>query len=462
MGKSGASAREVSPMHSHDDYYREKSAICEKNGAIPAELYEAYDVKKGLRDRNGKGVVTGITRVSKLNGYDVIDGKRVPIEGRLAYRGYDIHDLVYNHVCDGLRVEEAGYLLLFGELPNKKQLGEFRGIIADNMHLSNSFLNNVIFRENCSDIMNTMARGILELENYDKDIDNVSVEHILKQCMRIIGVAPLLAVYGYHAHNHYDRNKSLIIHRADKSLGLAENFLHILRADGKFTALEANALDAALTVHMEHGGGNNSAFTIRVVTSSGSDTYSVMAAAILSLKGPKHGGANIKVVKMIDDLKHHVHNYEDEDAIREYLKGILRKENFDKQGLIYGMGHAVYSVSDPRATILKDFVTKLAKEKNRTKELRLYERVDRIGRELLEDKKGAGFKPCINVDFYSGFLYRMLHIPEELFTPLFAVARTIGWSAHRIEEIVSSGKIIRPAYVSIAEDREYIPLDERD
>ena len=336
-------------MHSHDDYYLEKSRICKENGTIPSELYDEYDVKKGLRDRNGKGVVTGITRISKLNGYEVVDGKRVPIEGYLTYRGYDINELVFEHGDARMCFEEAAYLLLFGDLPNSAQVEEFRQIVNDNMSLPSDFVKNVIFRENCADIMNTMARGVLELANYDKAPDDTSVEHVLKQCMRIMGAAPMLAVYGYHAHNHYDHDKSLIIHRPNRKLTMAENILHMLRTDGKYTPLEARALDAALTVQMEHGGGNNSAFTTRVITSAGSDTYSTLAAAILSLKGPKHGGANVKVVRMMNDLKHNVKDVTDEAQVREYIAKLMAGEAFDRSGLVYGMGHAVYSKSDPRA-----------------------------------------------------------------------------------------------------------------
>ncbi len=449
-------------MNSHDDYYLDKSHTCESHGTIPSELYDEFDVKKGLRDKDGKGVVTGITRISKLNGFETVEGRRVPMEGKLAYRGYDINDLVYKHGQNKLRFEEAAYLLLFGELPNTAQVEEFRAIVEDNMRLPTSFLNRVIFRENCGDIMNTMARGVLELETYDKDIGNVSVEHVLKQSMRILSVAPMLAVYGYHAHNHYDKDKSLVIHRPNHKLTVAENILHMLRTDGKYSELEAAALDAALTVHMEHGGGNNSAFTTRVITSAGSDTYSVIAAAILSLKGPKHGGANIKVVQMMDDLRHHLTDIHCESQIRDYITKLMNKEAFDGSGLVYGFGHAVYSISDPRAKILKDFVVQLAKEKGYQKELALYEAVERIAPDMISERRKAPFRTCINVDYYSGFLYRMLKIPEELYTPIFAIARIAGWSAHRIEEIVSSGKIIRPAYVSIAEDREYIPLEKRE
>ena len=452
---------EASEMQNHDEYYLEKSRVCEKNGTIPSELYDKFDVKKGLRDKDNKGVVTGITRISKLNGYETVDGRRVPMEGRLAYRGYDINDLVFRHE-GSLRFEECAYLLLFGELPTPAQLEEFRAIVMDNMSVPDDFIEDVIFRRNCGDVMNTLARGVLELEIYDDDINDVSVEHILKQCIRILGTIPMVAAYGYHAHNHFDCNESLVIHRPDMNLSVAENFLRMLRKDASYTPLEAVALDAALTVHMEHGGGNNSAFTTRVITSAGSDTYSVIAGALLSLKGPKHGGANIKVVQMMADLKANVKDVTDREQIREYLTKLLKKEAFDRQGLIYGFGHAVYSMSDPRALILKQFVQKLAREKGLDEELAMYETVEDVASALITEKKHSEFKVCTNVDYYSGFLYNMLGIPSELFTPLFAIARVAGWSAHRIEEIVSSGKIIRPAYVSIADDRTYVPLEKRN
>lgn len=329
------------------------------------------------------------------------------------------------------------------------------------MELPNNFVKNVILRQNCKDIMNTMARSVLEMAAYDEDPTDVSTPHVLKQCMKLIATLPLFAVYGYHAYNHYDCNKSLIIHRPDHNLSMAENILMMLRPDGKFTATEAEALDNALIIHMEHGGGNNSAFTTRVITSAGSDTYSVIAGALLSLKGPKHGGANIKVVQMMDDIKANVIDPTDDGELSNYLSKILNKEAFDRQGLIYGMGHAVYSISDPRAQQLKQFVYKMAKEKGCDAELDLYERVARIAPDVIATKRKSPIKVCVNVDYYSGFLYRMLGIPEELYTPLFAIARASGWSAHRIEELVSSGKIIRPAYVSIAKEREYVPLEKR-
>lgn len=445
-------------MSGHGDYYEEKSKSCISHSEIPAELYDKYDVKKGLRDRNGKGVVTGITNISKVDGYRTVNGVREPMEGVLAYRGYSIEDLVRRR--DGVHgFEETSYLLLFGELPGAADLGEYRNALNSNMDLPSNFVKTVILRENCRDIMNTMARGVLELEALDEDINDYSIPHVLEQCVKIASLLPMFAVYGYHAYNHYDRSKSLIIHRPDPGLSVAENILMMLRPDGKFTESEASALDAALIIHMEHGGGNNSAFTTRVITSAGSDTYSVIAGALLSLKGPKHGGANIKVVQMMDDIKANVLDLTDEEEIENYLNKILKGEVFDGMGLIYGMGHAVYSISDPRAKLLREYAHKLAHEKGWEDELALYERIAKIGPKVISQKRKAPV--CVNVDYYSGLIYRMLGIPEELYTPLFAIARAPGWSAHRIEELVSSGKIIRPAYVSNAKDREYVPMEKR-
>ena len=445
-------------MSGHGDYYEEKSKSCISHSEIPAELYDKYDVKKGLRDRNGKGVVTGITNISKVDGYRTVNGVREPIEGVLAYRGYSIEDLVKRR--DGVHgFEETSYLLLFGELPGAADLAEYRNVVNSNLDLPSNFVKTVILRENCRDIMNTMARAVLELEALDEDINDFSVPHVLEQCVKIASLLPMFAVYGYHAYNHYDRSQSLIIHRPDPGLSVAENILMMLRPDGKFTESEASALDAALIIHMEHGGGNNSAFTTRVITSAGSDTYSVIAGALLSLKGPKHGGANIKVVQMMDDIKANVLDLTDEGELENYLNKILKGEAFDGMGLIYGMGHAVYSISDPRAKLLKEYAIKLAHEKGWEDELALYERIARIGPKVISQKRKAPV--CVNVDYYSGFIYRMLGIPEELYTPLFAIARVPGWSAHRIEELVSSGKIIRPAYVSNAKDRDYIPMEKR-
>ncbi len=444
-----------------DDYFTKKAAMCTKEDDTPTELYEKYDVKKGLRDKNGKGVVTGLTHISRVDGFEVIDGVRTPIEGRLAYRGFNIKDLILGHKEERFAFEEVAYLLLFGELPTKAELEEFTEIIANHRELPTTFLRGVILKAHSKDIMNSMTKSVLSLGAYDDYIGSNDIDVVLKQCIDLIAVMPMLATYGYQAYSYYDLNNSLIIHRPDPKLSVAENLLMTLREDGKFTELEAKVLDTALILHMEHGGGNNSTFTARVVTSAGSDTYAVMAAALSSLKGPKHGGANIKVVQMISDIKKHVEDTDDEEAVRRYLVDILEKRAFDKAGLIYGMGHAIYSISDPRAEILKSFAERLAIEKGREKDLRLYQTIVKIAPQLITERKNAFTGVSANVDMYSGFVYDMLGIPEEMFTPIFAIARIVGWSAHRIEELVGGGKIIRPAYISISADREYVPIEKR-
>ncbi len=444
-----------------DDYFTRKAAMCTKEDDTPTELYEKFDVKKGLRDKDGKGVVTGLTHISRVDGFEMIDGVRTPIEGRLAYRGFNIKDLIIGHSERRFAFEEAAYLLLFGELPTKEELEEFTEIIANHRELPTTFLRGVILKAHSKDIMNSMTKSVLSLGAYDDYIGSNEIDVVLKQCIDLISVMPMLATYGYQAYSYYDLNNSLIIHRPDPKLSVAENLLMTLREDGKFTELEAKVLDTALVLHMEHGGGNNSTFTARVVTSAGSDTYAVMAAALSSLKGPKHGGANIKVVQMISDIKKHVEDTDDEEAVRRYLVDILEKKVFDKAGLIYGMGHAIYSISDPRAEILKSFAERLAVEKGREKDLRLYQTIVRIAPDLITERKNAFTGVSANVDMYSGFVYDMLGIPEEMFTPIFAIARIVGWSAHRIEELVGGGKIIRPAYISISAEREYVPIEKR-
>ncbi len=382
-------------------------------------------------------------------------------EGYLSYRGYDIRDIIDRHGDSGLRFEEAAYLLLFGNLPSAEQTEEFRRILAGYMELPGSFVKDVIFREYGHDIMNTMARGVLGLSSYDDRASDNSLENVIRQCLSVISRLSMLAVYGYHSYNHYDRNGHLVIFRPNPDLGIAENIMSMLRPDREASRLEKEVLDIMLTLHMEHGGGNNSAFTARVVASSGSDSYSVIAAAILSLKGPKHGGANIKVLDMVNDIKAHVEDTDDREELSSYLKKIVDGEAFDGQGLIYGMGHAVYTLSDPRAIILRKYAESLAKEKGREKDMRLFESIEELAPDIIRSRRQSATHICANVDLYSGFLYNMLEIPSELFTPMFAIARVVGWSAHRIEELVSSGKIIRPKYVSIAEEREYIPSGER-
>ncbi|MBE6516845.1 MAG: citrate/2-methylcitrate synthase [Thermoplasmata archaeon] len=443
-------------------FIKERSEICSNRDFIPVDLYKKYDVKRGLRDSNGKGVLTGLTNISRVDGFDTIDGVRTPIEGRLWFRGIDITKLVAgaNYHVGGF--EEAAYLLLFGDLPNMEQLEEFKQVMNQNRVLPVTFVRDVILKAHNKDIMNSITKSVLTLSAYDQNLSDLSIENVLRQCIYLISVFPMLAVYGYQAYVYYDCNDSLYIHRPDPNLSTAENILKMLRPDGKYTELEAKVLDASLMLHMEHGGGNNSTFTTRVVTSTGSDTYSVIAAALSSLKGPKHGGANIKVMEMISDIKEHVPDTTDKKAVEEYLIKILDKQAFDKQGLIYGMGHAVYSISDPRATVFKRLVEKLAVEKHREKDLQLYKDIEEMSPELICARRHAFTGVSANVDFYSGFVYNMLGIPPELFTPLFAIARVVGWSAHRIEELVNSGKIIRPAYQSVMEERDYTPMDQRE
>ena len=436
--------------------------MCIDNDSIPKALYTDYGVKKGLRDENGQGVLTGLTNISSVRAFDVIDGEKVPCDGELLYRGYDVTKLVKGAGDKRFIFEESAYLLLFGELPDATQLEEFRHIIANCMELPTNFTRDVIMKAPSADIMNSMTRSILTLASYDDRKDDLSIENVLRQSIQLISTFPMLAVYGYHAYNHYERDDSMYIHRPDKELSLAENFLRMLRPDMKYTPLETHVLDIALLLHMEHGGGNNSSFTTRVVTSSGSDTYSAIAAAMSSLKGRKHGGANLMVMNMMEDIRAHIKDYHDEEEIEHYLDKILNKEAFDKKGLIYGMGHAVYSLSDPRERVFKGFVEQLANAKGRAEDMALYNNIERIAPMLIakERKIFKGVSP--NVDFYSGFVYDMLDIPKELYTPLFAIARIVGWSAHRIEELVTTDKIIRPAYKSLVTKREYVDRSHRD
>ena len=455
-------------MENINDYSKKQADMCIDNDSIPKALYVDYGVKKGLRDENGQGVLTGLTNISSVRAFDVIDGEKVPCDGELLYRGYDVTKLVKGAGDKRFIFEESAYLLLFGELPDATQLEEFRHIIANCMELPTNFTRDVIMKAPSADIMNSMTRSILTLASYDDRKDDLSIENVLRQSIQLISTFPMLAVYGYHAYNHYERDDSMYIHRPDKELSLAENFLRMLRPDMKYTPLETHVLDIALLLHMEHGGGNNSSFTTRVVTSSGSDTYSAIAAAMSSLKGRKHGGANLMVMNMMEDIRAHIKDYHDEEEIEHYLDKILNKEAFDKKGLIYGMGHAVYSLSDPRERVFKGFVEQLANAKGRAEDMALYNNIERIAPMLIakERKIFKGVSP--NVDFYSGFVYTMLGIPEEMFipkelyTPLFAIARIVGWSAHRIEELVTTDKIIRPAYKSLVTKREYVDRSHRD
>ena len=449
-------------MENINDYSKKQADMCIDNDRIPKALYADYGVKKGLRDENGQGVLTGLTNISSVRAFDVIDGEKVPCDGELLYRGYDVTKLVKGAGDKRFIFEESAYLLLFGELPDATQLEEFRHIIANCMELPTNFTRDVIMKAPSADIMNSMTRSILTLASYDDRKDDLSIENVLRQSIQLISTFPMLAVYGYHAYNHYERDDSMYIHRPDKELSLAENFLRMLRPDMKYTPLETHVLDIALLLHMEHGGGNNSSFTTRVVTSSGSDTYSAIAAAMSSLKGRKHGGANLMVMNMMEDIRAHIKDYHDEEEIEHYLDKILNKEAFDKKGLIYGMGHAVYSLSDPRERVFKGFVEQLANAKGRAEDMALYNNIERIAPMLIakERKIFKGVSP--NVDFYSGFVYDMLDIPKELYTPLFAIARIVGWSAHRIEELVTTDKIIRPAYKSLVTKREYVDRSHRD
>lgn len=436
--------------------------LVEANSIINPELYTKYDVKRGLRDINGKGVLTGLTDIGNIHAYDMIDGKQVPCEGKLYYRGYDIEELVNGFLKDNrFGFEEVTYLLLFGQLPNEQELKSFSDTLAAYRSLPTSFVRDIILKAPSQDMMNTLARSVLTLYAYDDRADDISLSNVLRQCLELIALFPILSVYGYQAYSHYHDGKSLFIHSPNPKLSTAENILHILRPDSKYTELEARILDIALVLHMEHGGGNNSTFTNHVVTSSGTDTYSAMAASLGSLKGPKHGGANIKVVKMFEDMKKVIKDWTNEDEVANYLRALLHREAFDHAGLIYGMGHAVYSLSDPRANIFKGFVEKLSKEKGRDEEFALYSIVERLAPQIIADERKIYKGVSANVDFYSGFVYSMLDLPVQLFTPIFAIARVSGWSAHRIEELANNGKIIRPAYKSISEHKSYLPMDKR-
>ena len=442
-------------------YIEKKAENCMSADSFSADLYEKYDVKKGLRDSKGNGVVVGLTTVSEVNGTNKVDGVKVPCEGRLKYRGYDIRDLTKGFLNKRFGFEECTYLLLFGSLPDERQLEEFKYYLAEQRRLPITFVRDVVMVAAGKDIMNSITRCILALSSYDKKALNNSLDNVISQCIFLISVFPMLTVYSYHAYNHYINDESMYIHRPDPRLSTAENILRMLRPDKSYTYLEATVLDLALVLHMEHGGGNNSTFTTRVTTSAGSDTYAVIAAAMSSLKGPKHGGANLKVMEMIEDIKKHVKHPESEKDLKKYLNEILDKKAFDHQGLIYGMGHAVYTISDPRAEVFKSFVEKLAAEKGRQDDYQLYAAIERLAPELILAKRPNATSVCANVDFYSGFVYDMLDIPKELYTALFATARIVGWSAHRIEELVTSNKILRPAYISMCEPKEYLPLEER-
>lgn len=439
----------------------ELAALTEKNNAIDRELYTKYQVKRGLRDLNGKGVLAGLTNISDVCATKIVNGETVPCAGNLYYRGYNIKDIVGGFLAaHHPGFEETAYLLLFGELPTEQQLQEFQEMMAQRRTLPPNFVRDVIMKATSNDMMNMIARCILNLYTYDNKADDTSIPNVLRQCLNLISQFPLLMVYGYHAYN-YRRGEDLYIYAPDPNLSTAENILMLLRENRQYTALEAKILDMALVLHMDHGGGNNSTFTTHVVTSSGTDTYSTIAAAMASLKGPKHGGANIKVTKMFEDMKQTLTDWEDEDQIRAYLEALLDKKAFDKKGLIYGMGHAIYSISDPRAEIFKSFVKQLAIEKGCQKEYALYEKVEYMAPQIIGEKRKMYKGVNANVDFYSGLVYSMLELPSELYTPIFAAARIVGWSAHRLEELKNVDKIIRPAYKPLAPYREYIDIKNR-
>ena len=437
------------------------AGLARENSRIDPEDYVKYDVKRGLRDLNGKGVLAGLTEVSDIVAKKIVDGQEVPCEGKLYYRGVDVEQLVGGALKEGrFGFEETAYLLLLGKLPTKEELDGFTKQLSYYRSLPNNFVRDVILKAPSHDIMNSLARSVLNLASYDDRADDISLPNVMRQCVQLIALFPMLTVYGYQAWN-YKSGSSLYIHAPRPELSAAENILSLLRADSSYSFWEAHVLDICLTLHAEHGGGNNSTFTTHVVTSSGTDTYSCMAAALASLKGPKHGGANIKVVQMFEDMKEHLRDWKDEDEVRHYLRALLNKQAFDKAGLIYGMGHAVYSLSDPRANIFKSFVEKLSREKGRNEEYELYSMVARLGPEVIADERKMYKGVSANVDFYSGFVYHMLDLPLELYTPIFAMARVAGWSAHRIEELINMGKIIRPAYKYVGRRQDYKSLSER-
>lgn len=436
--------------------------VCLANSQINRDDYIRYNVKRGLRDLDGTGVLAGLTEISEIISSKTVNGEQQPCPGELYYRGYSIQQLTSGFLNDGrFGFEETAYLLMFGQLPDAAQLEQFNRQLAFYRSLPTNFVRDVILKAPSPDMMNTLARCVLTMASYDERPDDISLPNVIRQCIDMIAIFPLIAVYGYQAYNYYLNGKSLYIHTPRPELSTAENILTLLRPDGQYTPLEARILDLCLVLHAEHGGGNNSTFTTHVVTSSGTDTYSCMAAALASLKGPRHGGANIKVVRMFEDMEATLTDWEDEDAIKDYLAGLLAGERFDKSGLIYGMGHAVYSVSDPRAQILRSFVERLSDEKGLHKEYALYAAVERLAPQVIAEKRRIYKGVSANVDFYSGFVYRMLGLPTELFTPLFAMGRVAGWSAHRMEELINMGKIIRPAYMAVQPRREYVPLEKR-
>ena len=443
------------------EYFDQQQPLCAQHDKISKDLYQEYGVKAGLRDENGKGVLAGLTNISDIRAFEYVDGVKRPAHGQLLYRGYNVKDLINGSRGGRFAFEEAGYLLLFGELPTPEKLEEFCRVLGECRTMPTNFTRDVIMKAPSHDIMNAMARSVLTLASYDPKAGDLDTSNVLRQSIQLASIFPMLAVYAYHAYNHYEKDGSMYIHRPDPQLSTAENFLRMLRPDMQYTPLEARVLDVALLLHAEHGGGNNSTFTTRVVTSSGTDTYSAMAAALCSLKGPRHGGANLMVMQMMQNIRENLHDQEDEEELETYLKKLLHGEAFDRKGLIYGMGHAVYSLSDPRAVVFKNFVHQLADAKGRARDFEYYNTIERLAPKVIAEKRHIYKGVSTNVDFYSGFVYDMLGIPVELYTPIFAVARIVGWSAHRMEELVNVDKIIRPAYQSIMTPRDYVPLENR-
>jgi citrate synthase len=443
-------------------YLTELTDIAIKANYIEPELYKNYNVMRGLRKADGTGVLVGLTNIGDVHGYIMDEGEKVPVAGRLRYRGIDVEAIVEGFQKDKrFGYNEVAYLLLFGKLPSANQITLFRGMLDVCRELPEGFMENMILKAPTPDIMNSLARSVLASYSYDDNTDSLDIRNVLRQCIEMIARFPTFVAYGYQAKCHYYDNKSLVIHKPQTGMSTAQNFLHMIRPDSSFSDLEAETLDLALVLHAEHGGGNNSAFALHVVTSSDTDTYSAISAAVGSLRGAKHGGANIKVAGMVEDIKQGVKDWKDDDEVANYLGKIIRKEAFDRSGLIYGMGHAVYTHSDPRSTILRDKAEELAKDKSRTDEFDLLRAVERLTPEVFAKVKGANKAMCANVDLYSGLVYNMLNIPQELYTPIFAISRIAGWAAHRIEEIISGGRIVRPAYKSVAERRSYVPVDQR-
>ncbi|MCR5633235.1 MAG: citrate/2-methylcitrate synthase [Eubacterium sp.] len=452
-------------MNSYEEYRKKVEQyvdLCDNVGGIDKSLYTKYDVKRGLRDSDGRGVLTGLTEISDVSGFKEVNGERIPIEGELFFQGYDVRELVKGFGQGNHGFEETIFLLLFGELPTEEELKDFMQIIGYLRPLPDNFNRDVIMKAPSRNIMNVLERCVLTLYSYDENPDDISVPHVLSQSLSLIARFPVIAAYGYQSYRHKFMDSSLVIHRPKPELSTAENILRLLRPDATFTDLEAQVLDVCLVLHAEHGGGNNSTFTTHVITTTGTDTYSAVAGSLGSLKGPRHGGANLKVQQMVADLKANVEDTEDDAQVKAYLDKLLKKQAFDKAGLIYGMGHAIYTLSDPRAQILKSYARKLSEAEGFMKEFELYDRIERLAKELIVKHRDVQKPVCANVDLYSGFVYSVLKIPVELFTPMFAIARIAGWSAHRIEELANNGKIIRPAYKYVGTHREYLPMEERN